>query len=91
MNILQKSNRVHNPPPIIERLSQLHSYYNFNIIKTNREDDNGIKYDHYEYNQIWLDNPVTREKIKNTMIKVGLGDQTYIDMVDSDCNKLGID
>jgi hypothetical protein len=89
--MIQRSNRIHEYPPIIERLCPRTNYYNFNIVETEKKwEDSDETYLNYDYEQIIVDNPVTREKLVDLMSVVGLDSQEYIDMVNKDCDDLGI-
>lgn len=89
--MIQKSNRIYEYPPIVELLSSKTSYYNFNIIETEKEfEDSGDKYLNYDYEQITILNPVTRDKILTGMAEVGLDSEDYINMINLDCDNLNI-
>jgi hypothetical protein len=89
--MIQKSNRLYEYPPIIERLCSKTSYYNFNIIETEKSFEGSDElYLNYDYEQILIENPVTREKILQGMGEVGLNSEEYINMINLDCDNLGL-
>ena len=78
-----KSTRTHTPPPSIEWLGYEESHYNFNIVKTVIEGEDGSEtYDSYEYDQLIISNPVTKEKIEQSLSENGFeaGDIENIDI-----------
>jgi hypothetical protein len=89
--MIQKSNRLYEYPPTIERLSPKDNYYNFNIIESEKEDESGNTYLNYDYEQILVDNPVTREKLLRLMVDEGLDSEEYVAMINKDCDDLGIE
>jgi hypothetical protein len=89
--MIQKSKRLYDYPPIIERLCKKTNYYNFNIVETEEYfEDLNEPYKEYNYEQIIINNPVTREKLLMLMSVEGLDSSEYIDMVNKDCDDLGI-
>jgi len=89
--MVQKSKRLYEYPPIIERLCKKTNYYNFNIVET-EEYFEGSDEPHKEYNyeQIIINNPITKEKLLILMSAAGLDSSQYIDIVNKDCDVLGI-
>lgn len=84
-----KSQRVYTSPPIIEYLRPEDSHYNFNIIETIVEEDGNNPYSVFDYNQVFVNNPVTRQKIKESVSKkYNLAE--WEEQIDIDCNELGI-
>lgn len=65
-----KSNRTHTPPPVLEDLGNGTTYYNFDVVHSQREDDDVIT-QNYDYDQVTVENPVTLEKIKEELLKEG--------------------
>lgn len=67
-----KSTTTHTPPETIQWLGYDISHYNFNIVKTIIEGEDGSEtYDAYEYDQLLLSNPVTKEKIEQALLENG--------------------
>jgi hypothetical protein len=67
-----KSTTTHTPPNQIEWLGYDISHFNFNIVKTVIEGEDGSEtYDAYEYDQLILSNPLTKEKIEQAMLENG--------------------
>ena len=89
--MIQKSNRLYEYPPIIERLSPMDNYYNFNIIESEKEDESRNTYLNYDYEQIVVDNPVTREKLLRLMTDEGLDSEEYVEMINRNCDELEIE
>ena len=82
-----KSQRLYTPPPIIEYLRPEDSYYNFNFIETIVEDEN--PYSVFDYDQVFVSNPVTRQGIKDSVAKeYNLSEWEF--QIDLDCDNLGI-
>ncbi len=84
-----KSQRLYTPPPIVEYLRPEDSHYNFNIIETlvEKEDESYLEYD---YDQVFVDNPVTRQGIKDSVAKeYNLSE--WEAQIDKDCDELGIE
>jgi hypothetical protein len=89
--MIQKSKRLYEYPPIIERLCEKTNYYNFNIVETDEYfEDSNEPYKEYNYEQIIINNPVTREKLLMLMSAEGLDSSEYIEMINKDCDNLGI-
>jgi hypothetical protein len=86
------SYRLDDAPPIIERLCSNTNYYNFNITSRKYiEDEELTDRDEYICEQVLVTNPVTKEKIKESMINSGYNIDDYIKQIESDCLKLGIE
>lgn len=67
-----KSTTTHTPPETIQWLGYDISHFNFNIVKTVIEGEDGSEtYDAYEYDQLLLSNPVTKEKIEQALLENG--------------------
>jgi hypothetical protein len=84
-----KSQKLYTPPPIVEYLRPEDSHYNFNIIETpvEKEDESYLEYD---YDQVFVDNPVTRQGIKDSVAK----EYNLLDweaQIDKDCDDLKIE
>jgi len=89
--MIQKSKRLYEYPPIIERLCKKTNYYNFNIIETEELFEGSSEpHKEYSYDQILVENPVTREKLLRLMGENGLNSDEYIAMINKDCDNLGI-
>lgn len=84
-----KANKTHTPPPVIQWLCPKTSHYNFNIEKGIRE-ENDQSYDDYNYEQVTVLNPVTREGIKSAIVDQGYDLGLLEAVIDSDCDNLGI-
>ena len=87
-----KSQRTHSPPPIVEYLRPEDSYYNFNVTESLMESQaDGVEaYSVYDYDQVLVSNPVSAEKIKNSLsMEYNLAD--WLDLIESDCDLLGIE
>lgn len=83
-----KSQRLYTPPPIIEYLRPEDSHYNFNVIETIVEEEN--PYSIFDYDQVFVNNPVTRQGIKDSVAKeYNLAEWEF--QIDLDCDNLGID
>lgn len=72
-----KSNRTHTPPPVIEDLGDGTSHYNFDVINSQREDEDSVT-ENYDYDQVTVVNPVTLEKIKEELLKEGYDHEPVI-------------
>lgn len=69
---IMKSNRTHTPPPELEDLGNGTTYYNFDVIQSQREDDDeGVITQNYDYDQVTVENPVTKQKIKDAIVTEG--------------------
>lgn len=66
-----KANRTHTMPPQIEYLGDETYYYNFNIVKTVKKTVDGESYNNYDYEQVRLSMPVSRDKIQTTVNEAG--------------------
>jgi hypothetical protein len=87
-----KAFRTHTPPPIIEFLCPATSHYNFSVIEDETIPENeGEAYISYEYDQVTVQNPVTRQGIKNAISEQGYDLETLENIIDRDCDNLGIE
>lgn len=85
-----KSQRLYTPPPIIEYLRPEDSHYNFNVIETIVEEEGNDPYSVFDYDQVFVNNPVTRQGIKDSVAKeYNLAEWEF--QIDLDCDNLGID
>lgn len=62
-----KSNRTHTPPPVLEDLGNDTTYYNFDVIHSERDED-GQVIQNYDYDQVTVFNPPTKRKIKDAIV-----------------------
>lgn len=71
---MSKAHRTHTPPPTIELLG-LHDefFYNFNVVESPIEDEEGIPTDtmQYHYDQVKCQLPVREENIKHCLTREG--------------------
>jgi hypothetical protein len=84
-----KSQKLYEPPLIIEYLRPQDSHYNFNVIETIVEEDGNEPYSVFNYDQVFVNNPVTRQGIKDSVEKeYNLAEWEL--QIDKDCDELGI-
>lgn len=84
-----KSQKIYEPPLIIEYLRPQDSHYNFNVIETIVEEESNEPYSVFDYDQVFVDNPVTRQGIKDSVAE----EYNLVEweaQIDKDCDNLGI-
>ena len=59
------------PTVPIEDLGDNTSYFNFNVVESKVEDEEGETYLNYDYDQVRITNPVTIEKIEAALTEEG--------------------
>lgn len=67
-----KSNTTHNPPITpIENLGDGTFYYNFDVVHSVIQDDEGYEYDNYDYEQVRCSYPIDIDEIQEEVNKEG--------------------